>query len=57
MREGLKGCDVVMMLRLQQERMAGAYLPSAREFFHFFGLDDEKLAMPSPTRSSCIRAR
>ena len=48
MREGLKGCDVVMMLRLQQERMDGAYLPSAREFFHFWGLDEEKLSHASP---------
>jgi aspartate carbamoyltransferase catalytic subunit len=48
MRKGLEGCDVVMMLRLQQERMDGAYLPSAREFFHFYGLDDEKLACAKP---------
>src|SRR5690606_985443 len=48
MRKGLEGCDVVMMLRLQQERMDGAYLPSAREFFHFYGLDEEKLAGAEP---------
>jgi aspartate carbamoyltransferase catalytic subunit len=48
MRKGLDGCDVVMMLRLQQERMDGAYLPSAREFFHFYGLDAEKLACAKP---------
>jgi aspartate carbamoyltransferase catalytic subunit len=48
MRNGLDGCDVVMMLRLQQERMDGAYLPSAREFFHFYGLDAEKLACAKP---------
>jgi aspartate carbamoyltransferase catalytic subunit len=48
MRKGLDGCDVVMMLRLQQERMHGAYLPSAREFFHFYGLDFEKLACAKP---------
>ena len=48
MRKGLEGCDVVMMLRLQQERMDGAYLPSAREFFHFYGLDAEKLAHANP---------
>jgi aspartate carbamoyltransferase catalytic subunit len=48
MRKGLEGCDVVMMLRLQQERMDGAYLPSAREFFHFYGLDAEKLACAKP---------
>jgi aspartate carbamoyltransferase catalytic subunit len=48
MRKGLEGCDVVMMLRLQQERMDGAYLPSAREYFHFYGLDAEKLALAKP---------
>ncbi|MEZ5937114.1 MAG: aspartate carbamoyltransferase catalytic subunit [Hyphomonadaceae bacterium] len=48
MRKGLEGCDVVMMLRLQQERMDGAYLPSAREFFHFYGLDFEKLSHAKP---------
>ncbi len=45
MREGLRDVDVVMMLRLQKERMEGAYLPSQREYFHFFGLDYEKLSM------------
>jgi aspartate carbamoyltransferase catalytic subunit len=49
MRDGLKGVDVVMMLRLQQERMDGAYLPSAREYFHFWGLDEEKLSHAKPT--------
>jgi aspartate carbamoyltransferase catalytic subunit len=44
MRAGLKGCDIVMMLRLQQERMQASYLPSVREFFHFYGLDYEMLA-------------
>ena len=44
MREGLKGADVVMMLRLQKERMDGGYVPSEREYFHFFGLDEEKLS-------------
>jgi len=48
MRRGLAGCDVVMMLRLQQERMDGAYLPSAREFFHYWGLDADKLAHAKP---------
>lgn len=43
MREGLKDCDIVMMLRLQQERMHGNYFPSVREYFHFFGLDYAKL--------------
>ncbi len=44
MTEGLKDADVVMMLRLQRERMEGAFVPSTREYFHFFGLDHEKLA-------------
>ena len=44
MREGLKGCDIVMMLRLQTERMQGRFVPSVREYFHFFGLDREKLS-------------
>ena len=44
MREGLVDCDVVMMLRLQMERMDGAFLPSSREFFHLYGLDREKLS-------------
>jgi aspartate carbamoyltransferase catalytic subunit len=44
MREGLAGCDVVMMLRLQTERMQGSYVPSIREYFRFYGLDYDKLA-------------
>lgn len=44
MEEGLAGCDVVMMLRLQLERMSGAFVPSKREYFHFYGLDDTSLA-------------
>jgi len=44
MAEGLKDCDIVMMLRLQQERMHGSFFPSVREYFSFFGLDYEKLA-------------
>jgi aspartate carbamoyltransferase catalytic subunit len=47
-REGLDGCDVVMALRLQQERMDGSFLPSAREFFRLFGLDREKLRHAKP---------
>lgn len=43
MAEGLKGADVVMMLRLQRERMEGAFVPSVREYFRYFGLDVEKL--------------
>ena len=45
MREGLKGCDIVMMLRLQTERMQGSFVPSVREYFRFYGLDYEKLAV------------
>jgi aspartate carbamoyltransferase catalytic subunit len=48
MREGLKGCDVVVMLRLQNERMRGALLPSAGEFFKHYGLTPEKLAAAKP---------
>ena len=43
MKEGLAGADVVMMLRLQRERMEGAFVPSVREYFRYFGLDAEKL--------------
>jgi aspartate carbamoyltransferase catalytic subunit len=43
MAEGLRDADVVMMLRLQRERMAGAFVPSVREYFRYFGLDAEKL--------------
>ena len=45
MRKGLAGCDIVMMLRLQTERMRGSFVPSVREYFHFYGLDEEKLAV------------
>jgi aspartate carbamoyltransferase catalytic subunit len=48
MREGLAGADVVMMLRLQRERMNAAYVPSVREYFRFFGLDAEKLSWAKP---------
>ncbi len=44
MAEGLDGCDVVMMLRLQKERMDGGFIPSEREYYHRYGLDAEKLA-------------
>jgi len=43
MKEGLAGADVVMMLRLQRERMEGAMVPSVREYFRYWGLDAEKL--------------
>ncbi len=48
MREGLKGVDVVMMLRLQRERMDGGFIPSEREYYHRFGLDAEKLGFANP---------
>jgi aspartate carbamoyltransferase catalytic subunit len=41
--EGLKDADIVMMLRLQRERMEGSYIPSAKEYYHFFGLTQDKL--------------
>src|SRR5205823_14330063 len=47
-RQGLKDADIVMMLRLQRERMTGAFIPSTREFFHFYGLDQEKLSHARP---------
>jgi len=43
MREGLRDVDVVMMLRLQKERMDGGFIPSEREYYHRYGLDAEKL--------------
>jgi len=48
MREGLAGADIVMALRLQKERMTKGLVPSAREFFAFYGLDGEKLAYAKP---------
>ena len=48
MQKGLADCDVVMMLRLQRERMQGGYVPSTREYYHFFGLDHEKLERAKP---------
>ena len=44
MAEGLKAADVVMMLRLQKERMDGGFIPSEREYYHRFGLNSAKLA-------------
>ncbi len=41
----LIGCDVVMMLRLQNERMQGDFIPSPREYFHLYGLDERRLAL------------
>ena len=48
MEEGLRGADVVMMLRLQKERMTRGLVPSAREYFRFYGLDAAKLARAKP---------
>jgi aspartate carbamoyltransferase catalytic subunit len=48
LRKGIAGVDVVMMLRLQLERMQGALVPSAREYNRLWGLDREKLALAAP---------
>ncbi|MGR3359995.1 MAG: aspartate carbamoyltransferase catalytic subunit, partial [Paracoccus sp. (in: a-proteobacteria)] len=45
MEEGLRDVDVVMMLRLQKERMDGGFIPSEREYYHRYGLDAAKLAL------------
>src|SRR5690606_34499022 len=48
MRKGLDGADIVMMLRLQLERMNGAFVPSPKEYFRYLGLDRDKLALAAP---------
>jgi aspartate carbamoyltransferase catalytic subunit len=48
MEDGLKDADIIMMLRIQNERMDGSFIPSPREYFHFFGLTREKLAYAKP---------
>jgi aspartate carbamoyltransferase catalytic subunit len=48
LREGIRGADIVMMLRLQRERMHGSFIPSTKEYFRYFGLDEEKLALAAP---------
>ncbi len=48
MRKGLKDADIVMMLRLQRERMNGSYVPSVKEYFRYYGLDEDKLAFAKP---------
>ncbi|WP_386680310.1 aspartate carbamoyltransferase catalytic subunit [Loktanella sp. R86503] len=48
MEKGLQDVDVVMMLRLQKERMDGGFIPSEREYFHRYGLDADKLALAKP---------
>jgi len=48
MERGLAGCDIVMMLRLQTERMKGSFVPSIREYFRYYGLDEDKLRAAKP---------
>jgi aspartate carbamoyltransferase catalytic subunit len=48
MQGGLKDADIIMMLRLQRERMKGAFVPSSKEYFRFFGLDEAKLSLAKP---------
>ncbi|MES1201705.1 MAG: aspartate carbamoyltransferase catalytic subunit [Pseudomonadota bacterium] len=48
MRKGIAGADVVMMLRVQRERMQGGFFPSPREYFWFYGLDEDKLKLAKP---------
>jgi len=48
MRKGLADCDIIMMLRLQAERMQGTFVPSTREYFRYFGLDEGKLGSARP---------
>ena len=47
MKKGLESCDIVMMLRLQNERMQGSFLPSKREYYEYFGLTPDKLKYAS----------
>lgn len=48
MKKGLEGVDIIMMLRLQLERMNGAFVPSSKEYFRYFGLDRDKLSLAAP---------
>lgn len=48
MKEGLKNVDIIIMLRLQLERMSGSFVPSIREYFRFYGLDRDKLKYARP---------
>jgi aspartate carbamoyltransferase catalytic subunit len=48
LKAGIADCDIVMMLRIQNERMSGSFIPSTREYFRFFGLDREKLSAAKP---------
>ena len=55
--EGIRDCDVVIALRLQNERMSGALLPSSQEYFQSFGVTQSRINWPSRTPSSCTRGR
>ena len=44
MKDGLKNCDIVMMLRIQKERIVGTHIPNEKEYFNKFGLDYKKLS-------------
>lgn len=48
MRKGIADADIVMMLRLQRERMNGSFVPSVKEYFRFYGLDQDKLSLAKP---------
>ena len=48
MKNGLRNVDIIIMLRLQLERMSGSFVPSIREYFKFYGLDREKLKFAKP---------
>lgn len=48
LRDGVTDCDVIIMLRLQRERMAGGFLPSEHEYFYLFGLTEKRLASAKP---------
>jgi aspartate carbamoyltransferase catalytic subunit len=48
MKTGLRDADIIMTLRLQRERMHGGFVPSMREYFNFYGVDEAKLAMAKP---------
>ena len=45
MAQGIKDVDIIMMLRLQKERMSGSFLPSPAEYYYFYGLDEKKLSL------------
>ena len=57
MKKGLDKCDIVMMLRLQNERMQGSFLPSKREYYEFFGLTPEKLKFASKDALTIINRK